>query len=141
AATVRCDVANKAKMDPHRARRAADCSNRLAAARSSRSSLRPSRLLLKELPAGGGFGDVKSLRLDQLQEKLRELGEPSYRARQIADWLYEKRARSFDEMTDLPRNLRGRLAKEVAFDKIDIVRVLGSRDATRKFLFRLSDGD
>ena len=131
----------KAKIDPHPARRSADRSNRLAAASSSRRSLRPSRLLLKELPAGGGFGDVKSLRLDQLQEKLRELGEPSYRARQIADWLYEKRARSFDEMTDLPRNLRGRLAKEVAFDKIDIVRVLGSRDATRKFLFRLSDGD
>ena len=131
----------KAKIDPHRDRRSADRSNRLAAASSSRRSLRPSRLLLKELPTGGGFGDVKSLRLDQLQEKLRELGEPSYRATQIADWLYEKRARSFDEMTDLPRNLRGRLAKEVAFDKIDIVRVLGSRDATRKFLFRLSDGD
>lgn len=87
------------------------------------------------------LGDIKSLEFDELQEKLRELGEPSYRARQIADWLYKKRARSFDEMTDLTRNLRARFKTEFSFDKFEVVRVLGSRDSTRKFLFRLSDGD
>ena len=85
--------------------------------------------------------DIKSLQLDELQEKLRELGEPSYRAGQVADWLYQKRASSFDEMTDLPQSLRAQLAEHFSFDKIDIVRVLGSRDTTRKFLFRLSDGN
>ena len=83
--------------------------------------------------------DIKSLSLDDLQEKLHEFGQPSYRARQIADWLYTKRVNSFEEMTDLPRDLRAQLAKQFAFGKIDIVRVLGSRDTTRKFLFRLSD--
>jgi len=85
--------------------------------------------------------EVRSLLLNELQEELHELGERSYRAGQIADWLYKKRVRSFDEMTDLSRELRAKLANQFAFGKMDIVRVLGSHDTTRKFLFRLSDGN
>jgi 23S rRNA (adenine2503-C2)-methyltransferase len=83
--------------------------------------------------------DIKSLSLEEVQAKLRASGEPAYRARQIIDWLYQKRAGSFDEMTDLPQALRARLAAEFSLGKIDIVRVLGSHDTTRKFLFRLED--
>ena len=86
-----------------------------------------------------GRSDIRSLQFHELEEKVRELGEPLYRARQIADWLYQKRVRSFDEMTDLPREFRNRLAEQFDFSKIDVVRVLGSRDTTRKFLFRLND--
>src|SRR6266536_2115843 len=85
--------------------------------------------------------DIKSLRLEELQEKLGELGEPKYRAGQIADWLHKKRVTSFDEMTDLPQSLRAELARQFSLDKIDVARVLGSRDTTRKFLFRLSDAN
>ena len=85
--------------------------------------------------------EVRSLLLNELQEELHELGERSYRAGQIADWLYKKRVRSFDEMTDLSHELRAKLANQFAFGKMDIVRVLGSHDTTRKFLFRLSDGN
>jgi 23S rRNA (adenine2503-C2)-methyltransferase len=85
--------------------------------------------------------EARSLLLNELQEELYKLGEPSYRAGQIADWLYKKRVKSFDEMTDLPRELRAKLANQFAFSKLDIVRVLGSHDTTRKFLFRLSDGN
>ena len=85
--------------------------------------------------------EVRSLLLNELQEELHELGERSYRAGQIADWLYKKRVRSFDEMTDLSHELRAKLANQFAFSKMDIVRVLGSHDTTRKFLFRLSDGN
>ena len=85
--------------------------------------------------------EVKSLLLNELQEEIHKLGEPSYRAGQVADWLYQKRVKSFDEMTDLSRHLRAQLAKQFAFSKMDIVRVLGSRDSTRKFLFRLTDGN
>ena len=85
--------------------------------------------------------EVKSLLFNELQEELHKLGEPSYRAGQIADWLYEKRVNSFDEMTDLSRDLRAQLANQFAFSKINVVRVLGSHDTTRKFLFRLSDGN
>jgi 23S rRNA (adenine2503-C2)-methyltransferase len=84
--------------------------------------------------------DIKSLQFHQLEDKVREFGQPLYRAHQIADWLYQKRVQSFDEMTDLPQGFRNRLAQQFDFSKIDIVRVLGSRDTTRKFLFRLSDG-
>src|SRR5207302_2113290 len=83
--------------------------------------------------------DIKSLQVAELEGKVRELGQPLYRARQIADWLYQKRVQSFEEMSDLPREFRNRLGQEFAFAKIDIMRVLGSRDTTRKFLFRLSD--
>ena len=85
--------------------------------------------------------DIKSLRLEELQAKLDELGEPKYRAVQITDWLHKKRVTSFDEMTDLPQSLRAELARQFSLDKIDIVRVLGSKDSTQKFLFRLPDGN
>jgi 23S rRNA (adenine2503-C2)-methyltransferase len=81
--------------------------------------------------------DIKSLPLDQL----RQIAQPRYRAQQIADWLYQKRVGSFAEMTDLPQILRAQLADQFSFTKIDIVRVLGSRDTTRKFLLRLADGN
>jgi 23S rRNA (adenine2503-C2)-methyltransferase len=84
--------------------------------------------------------DIKSLRFDELQEQLSELRAPSYRAGQLTDWLYQKRANSFNEMTDLPQSLRAQLAEQFSFDKIDVVRLLGSSDTTQKFLFRLDDG-
>jgi 23S rRNA (adenine2503-C2)-methyltransferase len=81
--------------------------------------------------------DIKSLLLDELQS----ITQPPYRARQITDWLYKKRVSSFAAMTDLPQALRAKLADDFSFDKIEVVRVLGSTDTTRKFLFRLSDGN
>ena len=81
--------------------------------------------------------DIKSQHLDEL----RRIAQPSYRAGQISDWLYRKRVNSFAEMTDLPQALRKQLADNFSFGKIDILRVLESEDTTRKFLFRLSDGN
>jgi 23S rRNA (adenine2503-C2)-methyltransferase len=89
--------------------------------------------------AGNTKINIRSLQFHELEEKIREFGEPLYRARQIADWLYQKRVQSFDEMTDLPQQFRNRLAEQFDFSRIDIVRVLGSDDTTRKFLFRLND--
>ena len=71
---------------------------------------------------------------------MQDFAEPAYRATQLTEWLYQKRAQSWEAMTDLPRSLRERLAAEFSFPKIETVRVLGSVDTTRKFLFRLSDG-
>jgi 23S rRNA (adenine2503-C2)-methyltransferase len=87
----------------------------------------------------GSSGDLKSLLLSELQKQLCNLGEPSYRAGQILDWLYKKRVDTIDKMTNLPRSLRSRLAEKLSLGKIEIVRVLGARDTTRKFLFRLTD--
>jgi 23S rRNA (adenine2503-C2)-methyltransferase len=98
---------------------------------------------LKAAEAGrrGDVGDIKSLLLSELQEQLRNLGQPAYRAGQIVDWLYKKRVDTIDKMTNLPRPLRSLLAEKFSLGKIDLVRVLGAHDTTRKFLFRLADGN
>jgi 23S rRNA (adenine2503-C2)-methyltransferase len=88
-----------------------------------------------------GKTDIKSLVFSELQDLLRNLGELSYRAGQITDWLYKKRVDAIDKMTDLPRPLRSWLLDTFSFGKIDLMRVLGARDMTRKFLFRLADGN
>jgi 23S rRNA (adenine2503-C2)-methyltransferase len=100
-----------------------------------------SRSALRATQGGhrGGSGDLKSLLLSELQEQLCNLGEPSYRAGQILDWLYKKRVDTIDKMSNLPRSLRSLLAEKFSLGKIEIVRVLGARDTTRKFLFRLTD--
>jgi len=84
---------------------------------------------------------IKSLLLDELSQRLAEISEPRYRAKQIADWLYQKRVTSFDAMTDLPQALRAQLAEEFSLGRLETVRVLGSKDTTQKFLFRLSDSN
>src|SRR5215212_2456380 len=84
---------------------------------------------------------IHSLLLDEIESFLATLPEKPYRAKQIVDWLYEKRVASFDDMSDLPQALRQRLAEEFAFGILESVRVLGSTDTTQKFLFRLADGN
>jgi 23S rRNA (adenine2503-C2)-methyltransferase len=88
-----------------------------------------------------GKRSIHSVPLDELEAWLGTLNERPYRAKQIVDWLYEKRGGSFDEMSDLPQALRAWLAEEFTFGILETVRVLGSKDTTRKFLFRLADGN
>jgi len=84
---------------------------------------------------------IKSLTLDELARYFAAQGAPAYRAKQIIDWLYQKRATSFAAMTDLPAATRAQLARDFSFTASEVVRVLGSRDTTQKFLFRLADGN
>ena len=84
---------------------------------------------------------IHALLLDEIEGHLATINERPYRARQIIDWLYEKRVCSFAEMSDLPQPLRTALANQFAFGQLQTVRVLGSKDTTRKFLFRLEDGN
>ncbi|HEX2100443.1 MAG TPA: 23S rRNA (adenine(2503)-C(2))-methyltransferase RlmN, partial [Candidatus Synoicihabitans sp.] len=77
--------------------------------------------------------------LESLTERLRGQGEPAFRAKQILDWLYKKRARSWDEMTNLPKTLRAWLAE--TFELMPAALVLGkqSLDVTDKLLLELGD--
>jgi 23S rRNA (adenine2503-C2)-methyltransferase len=68
-------------------------------------------------------------------------GQPAYRARQAARWLYERGAASFDEMTDLPHAEREALAAAFAFTAPEPTRVSRSVDGTAKHLWRLADGE
>jgi 23S rRNA (adenine2503-C2)-methyltransferase len=85
--------------------------------------------------------DLKSLKFEELQESLLAMGQRSFRARQITDWLYKRRVTLIEQMTDLPRELREKLARDFSFYQCEALRVLGSRDTTQKFLFRLNDGN
>ena len=67
-------------------------------------------------------------------------GEPAYRVDQVLGWVWQRRAMAWDEMTNVPRPLRERLAAELSIGRIEPVRVQGSCDTTRKFLWRLHDG-
>src|SRR5450631_4525498 len=88
-----------------------------------------------------GKSSIQSLLLEEIAAYLATENQRPYRAKQIADWIYEKRVTSFEEMTDLPQDLRNRLTEEFAFGGIETVLTLGSQDTTRKFLFRLADGN
>jgi 23S rRNA (adenine2503-C2)-methyltransferase len=84
---------------------------------------------------------IKSLLLPELTEELRILNEPGYRAKQLAAWIYGKRAHSFEAMSDLPQTLRQKLQSAFAYTDLEVIRVLGAKDTTRKFLFQLGDGN
>jgi 23S rRNA (adenine2503-C2)-methyltransferase len=77
--------------------------------------------------------------LDSLAEKLRAGGEPAFRAKQILEWVYKKRARSWDEMTNLSKPLRTWL--EQTFDLMPATLVFNqqSHDITDKLLLELGD--
>ncbi|MDR0353208.1 MAG: 23S rRNA (adenine(2503)-C(2))-methyltransferase RlmN [Opitutaceae bacterium] len=77
--------------------------------------------------------------LDTLAARLREHGEPAFRARQILEWIYKKRVRAWDEMTNLSKPLRAWLAD--TFDLMPATLVLGreSSDVTDKLLLELRD--
>jgi 23S rRNA (adenine2503-C2)-methyltransferase len=85
--------------------------------------------------------NIKSLLLSELARGLHKMGEPSYRAEQIFNWIYKKRVDHPEQMTDLSRSLRQKLLEQFSFSKVEVVRVLGASDSTRKFLFRLADGN
>ncbi len=82
---------------------------------------------------------VTSLTREELATRLGEHGQPAFRAGQLLDWIYRKRVRTFDAMTDLPANLRALLAAHFSLSSLEVVRRLGSNDTTQKFLFRLAD--
>ena len=83
---------------------------------------------------------IKSLTLDELGARLAALAQPAYRAQQVMAWIYGKRAKAFESMSNLPAPLRAQLDAEFVFDDLKPVRTLGSEDTTRKFLFQLGDG-
>lgn len=84
--------------------------------------------------------DIKSLTRPELEACLKEWGEPAYRAGQVLDWLYARRAASWDAMTNLPKPLRAKLAEHFSFRTLALIRQQGAHDTTRKFLWRLADG-
>ena len=86
--------------------------------------------------------DIKSLPLEQLEAEIAALGEKPFRAKQMYQWMHVKLARSFDEMTDLSKGLREKCKEIYSYTCLEPVKIQESKlDGTRKYLFRLSDGN
>lgn len=83
--------------------------------------------------------DLRSLDLDALNEQLLALGAERYRGEQVFRWIHQKRAESFDEMTDLPAALREKLAANARLGTLVTASEQVSRDGTRKLAFRTED--
>ncbi len=81
-----------------------------------------------------------SLLPEEIESNLAALGEPKFRAKQVLEWIYRKRATDFSQMSNLGASLRERLAAGPPLRTLSLVRTQGSADTTRKFLFRLHDG-
>src|SRR5205814_3329019 len=84
--------------------------------------------------------DLRSLNASELSALVARMGEQPYRARQLYSWLHRKGAASLEEMTDLPRAFRERLAAEARLTTLVIDAVQESTDGTRKYRMRTQDG-
>ncbi|MDO4616331.1 MAG: 23S rRNA (adenine(2503)-C(2))-methyltransferase RlmN [Lachnospiraceae bacterium] len=94
----------------------------------------------KELP--GADPDIRSMYLPELKRLMEELGEKPFRAKQLFEWLHEKRVESYDEMTSLSGALREKLKERYPLHTLEVVNMQESRiDGTRKYLFALHDGN
>jgi len=69
-----------------------------------------------------------------------EMGEPAFRAKQVIEWTFTKRAESIEAMSNLSKALRQNLAEKFVTRTMKIATVTGSKDTTRKFLLKLHDG-
>jgi 23S rRNA (adenine2503-C2)-methyltransferase len=81
--------------------------------------------------------EIDGLDEAELSDWLAAAGEPRYRARQVLRWVHARGARRFEDMSDLGKGLRARLAEAFTFAPIPQPEVLAARDGTRKLLFRL----
>lgn len=86
--------------------------------------------------------DILDLTPAVVMDRLSSLGCKAFRARQVLDWIYDRGVRSFDEMTNLPKDLRVRLAESFCIGSGEVEQVSRAASGkTTKLLFRYGDGE
>lgn len=85
--------------------------------------------------------NIKDYNLEELKEEFLKLGEKSYRAEQVFKWLYVDKVSSFDDMTNLSKELREKLKQEFSMHNFKILKKQESVDGTKKYLFDVLDGN
>jgi 23S rRNA (adenine2503-C2)-methyltransferase len=83
--------------------------------------------------------EIKNFTREELVEWFEQNGEKSFRAGQIFKWLYLRQANTFDEMTDIGKELRETLKENFSISRLELERSERSKDGTEKLLFRLQD--
>jgi 23S rRNA (adenine2503-C2)-methyltransferase len=84
--------------------------------------------------------DIKSLTKEELEAQFKAWSEPAYRVSQLLDWLYVRRATTWDAMTNLSKSLREKLRENFSLQTLELTTKQGSQDTTQKFLWKLADG-
>ncbi len=84
--------------------------------------------------------NIYGLTLEELEELFISLGSKKFHAMQLFSWLYEKRVESFDEMTDIKKDILSKLKENYSIDRLKIVDVQEDSDVC-KYLFELNDGE
>jgi 23S rRNA (adenine2503-C2)-methyltransferase len=92
------------------------------------------------MSAAQNLPELRSLSLEELSVLVERMGEKPFRAKQLFRWLHHRGVASIGEMTDLPRSLRDRLARETHLTTLAINAVQRSSDGTRKYRLRTEDG-
>lgn len=86
--------------------------------------------------------DILSYSLEELETALVDFGEKKFRAKQVYEWLHNKRVKKFDEMSNISLSLRTKLDDNFCINSINVVKRLESSiDNTVKYLYELSDGN
>lgn len=85
--------------------------------------------------------DIKNYTLEELENIFKDWQRPIYHAGQVFSWIYQKRVFSFDKMSNLSLDLRNRLKENFVFKSLGLIKSQESADASKKFLFRLEDGN
>ena len=83
--------------------------------------------------------NIKDYNLNKLKEEFIKLGEKAYRAEQVFKWIYVDKVSSFDDMTNLSKELREKLKQEFSMHNFEILQKQESADGTKKYLFDILD--
>ena len=84
---------------------------------------------------------ISSMTLEQLENFVKEQGQPKFRAGQLFQWLHGRQVDSFSEMTDQPKSFLSVLEQECTIERLAVQQCQISKDGTRKYLFSLPDGN
>lgn len=85
--------------------------------------------------------NIKDYHLEELKNELKEIGEKTFRAEQIFQWLYQEKVETFDEMTNLSIALREKLKEKYTMCNFNILKKQESKDGTIKYLLDVLDGN
>lgn len=86
--------------------------------------------------------DIRAYTYEQLKKEMESLGEKTFRAKQVYEWLHVKLADHFEEMTNLSKGLRDKLDQDYIILPVQMLeRQESALDGTNKFLFQLYDGN
>ena len=85
--------------------------------------------------------NIKNFTYDELVDELVNLGEKRFRAEQVFKWIHQENVSSFDDMTNISKDLRQKLEENYSLHNFKIIKKLESKDGTKKYLFDVLDGN